>query len=100
MIALPSLAGPADVVRHLGAVQAQDYGQALWAIGLRTKGIFFQIMVANGQVVGTWKRIIGPKQIAVRFEPFAPLAPVVMDRFRVKAEQYAAFMGQPIAILS
>lgn len=26
---------PEDVVRHLGAVQAQDYGQSLWALGLR-----------------------------------------------------------------
>jgi len=28
---------PEDVVRHLGAVQAQDYHQAVWAIASRTK---------------------------------------------------------------
>lgn len=28
---------PADVVAHLGAVQAQDYGGAKWALGLRIK---------------------------------------------------------------
>src|SRR5512133_2510618 len=27
---------PEDVVRWMGAVQAQDYGQAVWALGLRT----------------------------------------------------------------
>ncbi len=26
---------PEDVVRHFGAVQAQDYGASLWAISLR-----------------------------------------------------------------
>lgn len=30
---------PADVVRWLGAVQAQDYAGAKWAIGLRAKGL-------------------------------------------------------------
>src|SRR5918993_5167023 len=29
----------ADVVRSLGAVQAQDYAGAKWAIGLRTDGL-------------------------------------------------------------
>ena len=29
---------PADVVRWFGAVQAQDYAGALWAVGLRTTG--------------------------------------------------------------
>lgn len=36
-IATNGLASPAEVVRSLGAVQAQDYLGALWAIGLRTK---------------------------------------------------------------
>jgi hypothetical protein len=30
---------PADVVRWLGAVQAQDYAGAKWALGLRAKGL-------------------------------------------------------------
>src|SRR6185295_6340568 len=32
------LEDPAEVVRALGAVQAQDYYSALWAIGLRLHG--------------------------------------------------------------
>src|SRR5262249_61413612 len=28
---------PAEVVTHLGAVQAQEYGHSLWAVGLRTR---------------------------------------------------------------
>ena len=34
-LARPTLASPADVVRALGAVQAQDYPGAKWAIGMR-----------------------------------------------------------------
>jgi hypothetical protein len=34
----PTLTDPAEVVRRLGAVQAQDYGGAKWGLGLRTKG--------------------------------------------------------------
>jgi hypothetical protein len=30
---------PAEVVAWLGAVQAQDYSGAKWALGLRTKGV-------------------------------------------------------------
>jgi hypothetical protein len=34
----PGFAAPADAVRWFGAVQAQDYAGALWALGLRTTG--------------------------------------------------------------
>lgn len=30
---------PADLVKYLGAVQAQDYGAAKWAVGLRLQGV-------------------------------------------------------------
>lgn len=36
-IAGPLCTDPAEVVRSLGAMQAQDYHQAVWAIGLRTQ---------------------------------------------------------------
>ena len=34
----PTLTEPVEVVRRLGAVQAQDYAGAKWALGLRTRG--------------------------------------------------------------
>ncbi|MEW5918178.1 MAG: winged helix DNA-binding domain-containing protein, partial [Gemmatimonadota bacterium] len=36
-IAAQAFDKPGDLVRWFGAVQAQDYYEALWAIGLRTK---------------------------------------------------------------
>lgn len=46
-----------DVVRSLGAMQGQDYGQSLWAIGLRTAaGRIADVEEAlrTGKVVRTW----------------------------------------------
>lgn len=48
---------PAAVVRHLGAVQAQDYLGALWSIGLRLPGTTeadVERAVAEGTIVRTW----------------------------------------------
>ena len=55
-LAGPGLDGPAEVVRHLGAVQAQDYRGAIWAIaqrcGQRTAAGIERV-VAAGSVLRT-----------------------------------------------
>ncbi len=38
LLASPPVTTPADVVRHLGAVQAQEFPLAKWALGLRIAG--------------------------------------------------------------
>jgi DNA glycosylase AlkZ-like len=38
-IVQPTFKQPGDVVRWLGAVQAQDYAGAKWALGLRLRGV-------------------------------------------------------------
>jgi hypothetical protein len=48
---------PADVVRWLGAVQAQDFLASLWAVGLRTRGATEPVVaaaIAEGSIVRTW----------------------------------------------
>lgn len=50
-------ASPAEVVRWMGAMQAQDYGQAIWAVGLRTLAPSLAAVeqaIAARQVVLTW----------------------------------------------
>jgi hypothetical protein len=57
LIANSQFTDPLDVVRTLGAVQAQDYGQSLWAVGLRTKGAKVQDIleaVEAGTILRTW----------------------------------------------
>ena len=48
---------PQDVVGHMLAMQAQDYGQALWAIGARTRSgtvTSIEKAVAAGRIIRTW----------------------------------------------
>jgi hypothetical protein len=52
----PALTDPAEVVRLLGAVQAQDFGGAKWALGMRTRGssdASIERAFANGSIVRT-----------------------------------------------
>lgn len=56
-ITTPLAASPADVVRHMGAMQAQDYHAALWAVGLRTEAATraqVEDAIARGEIVRTW----------------------------------------------
>jgi hypothetical protein len=56
-IARPAFATPVEVVHWLGAMQAQDYLGALWAVGLRTKGATEQSLeesLAAKTIVRTW----------------------------------------------
>jgi hypothetical protein len=48
---------PAEVVRRLGAMQAQDYGQSLWAIGSRMRAGTAEAVeraIEQRQIVRTW----------------------------------------------
>ena len=48
---------PEEVVRWLGAVQAQDYTQSLWAIGLRSKSAAvadIERAISDAKIVRTW----------------------------------------------
>lgn len=56
-IALTASQTPEDVVAKLGAMQAQDYGGALWAIGLRlpkTTEVEIEKAIARRAIVRTW----------------------------------------------
>jgi hypothetical protein len=56
-IAPVTLTTPAGVVRRLGAMQAQDYPGALWAIGLRMPAATEQMVeqaIRDRQIVRTW----------------------------------------------
>lgn len=66
-IAAPQLSDPVDVVRSLGAVQAQDYGQSLWAIGLRMKNAALVDVlgaIESGKILRTW-----PMRGTIHFVP-------------------------------
>lgn len=56
-IAGAKFASPAEAVSWLGAMQAQDYAAALWAIGLRTQDATLEQVeqaIAERRIVRTW----------------------------------------------
>ncbi|HEX6258093.1 MAG TPA: winged helix DNA-binding domain-containing protein [Candidatus Saccharimonadales bacterium] len=66
-IAGPKFDTPAEVVRWMGAVQAQDYGQAVWAIGVRLKQpslAAVQKAIIDRSIVATW-----PMRGTIHFVP-------------------------------
>jgi hypothetical protein len=53
----PRIAAPAELVRWMGAVQAQDYAGGLWGVGLRTaKALEADVeqAIADRSIVRTW----------------------------------------------
>ncbi len=55
-VAGQSLKKPADVVQYMGAIQAQDYAGAKWAVGMRlqkSKDAAIDKALANGSVIRT-----------------------------------------------
>ena len=84
-LAAPQFDSPADVVSHMGAIQAQDYRMMRWAVAMRTRNPSHKVFKAafdSGQIIrlhlmrGTWQliasvdywhflRLCAPKAIAV-----------------------------------
>jgi hypothetical protein len=79
-IACPALQSPAEVVRWMGALQAQDFLGALWALGLRTPDATEQAVeraIAARQIVRTWPmrgtiHFIAPEDARWMLELLAP----------------------------
>jgi hypothetical protein len=58
---------PEDAVRWMGALQAQDYGQAVWAVGLRTRSgtlVDVEQAIEDGKILRTW-----PMRGTIHFVP-------------------------------
>jgi hypothetical protein len=58
---------PEEVVRWLGAIQAQDYLQSLWAIGLRLRSATVEDVeqaISDGKILRTW-----PMRGTIHFVP-------------------------------
>ncbi len=91
-IADPRFDTPADVVRWFGAMQAQDYQGALWAVGLRMRAATqatVERAIADRSIVRTWPMRGTLHLVAaedVRWMQ-ALLAPRVIDRDRARIER-------------
>ena len=99
-IAGPGFATPADVVAWFGAVQAQDFAAALWAIGLRTKNATERLVeqaIADRTIVRTWPlrgtlHFVAPADVRWMLTSLAPrVIARAATRFRQLELDAAAF---------
>src|SRR5258708_26374962 len=81
-ISATTFSRPVDVVAWLGAVQAQDYLGALWAVGLRltdARELAVERTLAVGSIVRTWPlrgtlHFVAPPDSRCMLELLAPRA--------------------------
>lgn len=55
--------------------------------------IFNHTIVANGKVIGIWKRIIGKTKVEIELIPFQPLSKVNNAAIATAAKRYTKFLG-------
>jgi hypothetical protein len=56
-------------------------------------GVFFPMIVIDGQISGTWKRTIKKGTVSISRAPFRPLTKAQAAGFEAAAARYAAFLG-------
>lgn len=112
----PGSKKPADVVRWLGAVQAQDYyafdeylvsykdRSAALADGYRKQGIrdsmlIGSVIVIGGRVVGTWKRSLEKELVKITLSAFSPLSKTERQAVGCAADRYGSFLGMKVVVL-
>ncbi|MEP6493861.1 MAG: winged helix DNA-binding domain-containing protein [bacterium] len=103
-----SLANPSDVVRRLGAVQAQDYPAAKWGIALRTRGATdasIEQAINDGQIIRThvlrptWHFVV-PADLRWMLELTAPRVRALSAYYDRQLELTAALLRRSNAALT
>jgi len=61
-------------------------------------GMMLPTIVVDGSVMGTWKRTLGKRAIAVKMNPFSPLNSPRRLLIAAAAERYGWFMGNLVTI--
>ncbi|NLR67278.1 winged helix DNA-binding domain-containing protein [Chitinophaga varians] len=56
------------------------------------------VIVADGQITGTWKRTINKKDISLELQPIKPLKKTHQPALKKAIQQYSAFNGLPVTI--
>jgi hypothetical protein len=59
-------------------------------------GIFWPIIVVNGQVTGTWKRTLKKEKVVIETEFFAPPNKTTRSKIKAATHSFAQFLGKEI----
>nr|WP_319564468.1 crosslink repair DNA glycosylase YcaQ family protein [uncultured Rhodoferax sp.] len=58
------------------------------------------LIVIDGRVVGTWKRVFKKAAIEITATPFTPLSPADAQGFAAAVQRYGAFHKLPVWVMS
>jgi hypothetical protein len=78
--------------RDRSAALAREHNEAIVPGG---NGMFKATIVADGEVVGTWKRTIRAREIVIEAAPFARLPSSVHEGLATAVQAYGAFTARP-----
>ncbi len=65
---------------------------------ISSNGIFYPIVVINGMVAGTWKRMVNKESVSIETNLFAPLSSESMVLFEQAAERFAIFLDKKLKL--
>jgi hypothetical protein len=71
---------------------------AVIARGGRTPGLGDNVLVVDGQLVGTWKRTVGLRRVVVQVSPMRRLTKRERDGVANEVERYSEFLGLPATL--
>jgi hypothetical protein len=65
---------------------------------ISSNGIFYPILVLDGQVAGTWKRVIKKGEVSITLSPFSPLKKNEKKAIAAAGGRYGEFLGMPAIV--
>jgi hypothetical protein len=63
-----------------------------------SNGVFAPTVVADGRIVGTWKRTLRRDRVSIALTPFQRLTRAQRERIAEAAERYGRFVGLPAVV--
>ncbi|NJD59377.1 MAG: winged helix DNA-binding domain-containing protein [Anaerolineales bacterium] len=66
---------------------------------ISNRGIFWPILLKDGQVVGTWMRTLKGDRVIIELSPFQPLAKAELDQLQDAAQHYANFLDKKLELI-
>ena len=92
------LVGYADRSAMLGTADTQRMLRSGKIVFTHSNGIFLPVVLADGEVVGTWKRKSEKGRVAVSVRQFTKFDEDVVKGVREDANRYSDFLQVPVAV--
>jgi len=75
---------------HTAIIDPQQLQQIIAAFGI--------VIVIDGRIVGSWKRVLTKDSVLLTLSPFTALSQVENQAVALAVERYSAFLGRPVVL--